>query len=343
MSVLPPAIARRTDLASGVAFCGVVAAAGFAVNGTWPSVSPLTSSLAISVVAANVGAVPAGFTPGTRFASRQLLRLGIVLLGLQLSISQVTGLGVRGFGVIVGVVFVSFLSTRALGRLFGVSDDLSLLTATGFSICGVSAVSAMVGAVDADERDATYAVALVTMFGSISIAVLPLLGGLFGMSNTWFGAWAGSAVHDVAQVVATATAFSHDSLASATIVKLTRVALLAPVVGLVVTLRHRSRQGRTESSQSLNGSAPSLVPGFIVAFIAMVAVRSTGVIPDHIVSASRHLEKVLLAMALVGLGANVKFREMRALGSRPILLGVTSWIVVMSVSFAASSWIPLTT
>lgn len=343
MSAPPQVVRTRANLIGGLTFSGGIAALGFAVNNVWSTVSPLTASLAISVIVANAGALPAALTPGTRFASRQLLRLGIVLLGFQLSVSQVADLGLQGFAVIVGVAAVSFFATRALGRLFRVSDDLSLLTATGFSICGVSAVSAMVGAVDADERDATYAVALVTLFGSLSIVVLPVLGGLLDMSNAWFGAWAGSAVHDVAQVVATSTAFSHDSLTAATIVKLTRVVLLAPIVGLVVLTRHRSRRHDGGEATTSTGSGTSLVPGFIIAFIMMIVVRSTGVLPEWFLTMAKQFERVLLAMALVGLGANVRFRELRVLGARPLLLGVSSWAVVMSVSLATSSWIHLST
>ena len=151
--------------------------------------------------------------------------------------------GFPGLVVVLLAVTVTFFGAQWLGRRMGVSPDLSLLIGTGYSICGVSAVAAMNGVVGADEEEAAYAIGLVTLAGSLSIVVLPLLGTILGMTPADFGTWVGGAVHDVAQTVATASTKGDAALAAAIVVKLTRVALLAPLV-VGVALARRSRTVR---------------------------------------------------------------------------------------------------
>ena len=118
------------------------------------------------------------------------------------------------------------------------SDDLSLLVATGFSICGVSAIAAANGVIDADEDEVAFSVALVTLCGTLAIVTLPPLHGALGLDDEQFGAWVGASVHDVAQVVATSSTAGSVALATAIVVKLTRVMLLAPLIA-GIALRHR--------------------------------------------------------------------------------------------------------
>ena len=329
---------RAIAFVPGLAVAGGAVACGFGVNAAVSELSPLTASLVIGVLLGNLGLLPAVTESGLKFAARHLLRAGIVLLGLQLSLREVAHLGGKGFLAVIAVVLVTFIGTQLIAQWLGVSPGLGLLTATGFSICGVSAVSAMTGAVDGDEEDATYAIALVTLFGSVSIFVLPLIGHLFGMGNVRFGLWGGSAVHDVAQVVATATAYSQESLKGAVIVKLTRVLLLAP---LVAAYAYNHRRKSTQQETHSHEQRVSPLPMFIVLFIAMVCLRSTDVLSSDVLSATKSVEKILLALALVGLGSGVRFAKLRILGTRPLLLGVLSWILVMVTSLATVRLLPL--
>lgn len=313
----------------GFVVAGVAALIGFAISWQWTSISPLTASLLVGVALGNAAQLPTRCDVGLKFSAREILRTGIVLLGLQLSFRQVADLGGRGIIAVIIVATTTFFGTQFIARRLGVSPGLGLLTATGYSICGVSAISAMVGATDGTEEDATYAIALVTIFGSISIFVLPVLGHFFQLGDVRFGMWAGSAVHDVAQVVATSTAYSHESLSPAVVVKLTRVLLLAPIVATVAFM-YRHRQIATSKTTS-----PAPLPLFIVLFLAMVAIRSTGTLSDGTLSFFQHLEKICLALALVGLGAGVRFRKIRALGPRPVVLGVLSWLLVMTIGFVS--------
>jgi uncharacterized integral membrane protein (TIGR00698 family) len=329
---------RAIAFAPGIGVAGAAVACGFLANAVVAEVSPLTASLIIGVLLGNIGVLPSATDAGLKFAARHLLRAGIVLLGLQLSLREVAHLGGKGFLAVIAVVLVTFIGTQLIAQWLGVSPGLGLLTATGFSICGVSAVSAMTGAVDGDEEDATYAIALVTLFGSISILILPLIGHLFEMGNVRFGLWGGSAVHDVAQVVATATTYSQESLKGAVIVKLTRVLLLAPLVAYYAyNYQRKSMRGHSSSG----GQRVSPLPMFIILFIAMVCLRSTDVFSADALSVFKNLEKILLALALVGLGSGVHFAKLRVLGSRPLMLGIFSWVLVMGTSLATIRLIPL--
>ena len=330
-------------IAPGLVVAGIAVLCSFVVSWQWSSVSPLTVSLLIGALAGNLGLIPSASEPGLTFASRHILRAGIVLLGFQLSFSEVAHLGSRGFLAVISVVIVTFFGTQYIARLLGVSPGLGLLTATGYSICGVSAISAMTGAVDGDDEDAMYAIALVTLFGSISIFALPALGHLMNMSNIRFGMWAGSSVHDVAQVVASATTYSHQSLAPAVVVKLTRVVLLAPLVA-IYGYRHSQSQKHAEPHQHPHTGSQriSLLPMFIVFFLVAVSVRTTGALSSDLLNTLKQLEKILLALALVGLGAAVNIKKLRLLGSRPIILGVCSWALVLATSVITIRLIPLT-
>jgi uncharacterized integral membrane protein (TIGR00698 family) len=336
-------IQKSRDFAPGLAFAALGATLGFVLNASWSSISPLTAALIFGAILGNVGVIPKPCDAGLKFASRQLLRAGIVLLGLQLSFGEVADLGSRGFIAVVVVVAITFFGTQFIARKLGVSPGLGLLTATGYSICGVSAISAMTGAVDGDEEDATYAIALVTLFGSISIFLLPALASFFDMGATRFGMWAGSSVHDVAQVIATSGTYSADSLSSAVIVKLTRVVLLAPLVALYAyQFAKAAKRKATQHASGTSGAKVPILPMFIGLFLVAVAVRTTGVLSDDVMSSSKNIERTLLALALVGLGAGVNIKKMRALGSRPLLLGTLSYALVLLVSLVTIRLIPLT-
>ncbi len=288
--------------------------------------SKLTAAVLVGAMIGNAGLSGPSTTPGLTFAAKRVLRAGIVLLGLRLSLGDVFALGPRGLGVVVVTVTATFFGTQWLGRRLGLSRDLSLLVATGYSICGASAIAAVEGSTDAEEEEVVAAIGLVTLFGSLAIVVLPLLAGPLGLSDEAFGAWAGASVHDVAQVVATASTAGPSIVAIAIVVKLTRVVLLAPLVAGVNVYRRNERQHD-------DGGQPPLIPLFVALFLVAVALRSTRWLAADVVSMAKDLEGWLLTAALVGLGAGVRFDRLRKLGPQPLVLGAIAWVVVAGVSY----------
>ena len=328
LSVKSPS--RALTFVPGIGLTLLITFVGFAVHDRFDAVSPLVASLAIGVALGNLGAVPAVCAPGVKFSAKKILRLGIVLLGSQLAVSQVVELGGAELAVVIVVVAATFLGTMWLGPRLGVSRPLSLLVATGFSICGASAVAAMEGVAEADEEEVTYAIALVTLCGSLAIILLPALRSVVGMDAAeMFGAWVGASVHDVAQVIATSSTGGDSAVQSATVVKLSRVVLLAPLVAMVSVWLRTPRAGLTSKSTS---SKVSVVPIFVVGFIAMILVRTTGVLSDDVLSTLKTVEQWCLASALVGLGAEVRLAKLLRVGGRPLALAGISWGAIATLS-----------
>lgn len=302
------------------------------VLGEVVDISPLVGGVVLGVVVANVGLIGPSLQPGVTFAAKRLLRLGVVVLGLRLSFDQVRELGLGGALAVVAVVAATFAGVQLLARWLGVSPGLGLLVATGYSICGASAVAAMEPLADADEEEVAYAIGLVTLCGSLSILVFPVVGHLLDLGAIRFGTWAGAGVHDVGQVTATASAYAERSLAPATLVKLTRVILLAPLVAGVGLWRRRHDEPMADG----RGRAP-IVPLFVVGFLTAIGLRATGWLSADALARAKDLEQALLTAGMFGLGCGVAFARLRRLGGRPLVLGLSSWVLV-AVAALAAAW-----
>ena len=327
---VPRLVALAKTYGPGLAFVGLVTFVGFVIHWNFETISPLVASLVLGVLIGNIVSIPKKFVSGQKFAAKKVLRFGIVLLGTQLALKQVVDLGGRELIVVVGVVALTFLGTLWLGPRLGISKSLSLLIATGFSICGASAVAAMEGVVEADEEEVTYAIALVTLCGSLAIVLLPLLRNVLSLSDPQlFGSWVGASVHDVAQVIATSSTGGETSVHAATVVKLSRVVLLAPLVAIVSIWVRRSSSGLVTKADKKH---VSIVPLFVIGFLVMIAVRTTGVIPNNWLTMLKTIEQVCLASALVGLGSDVRIARLVKVGGRPLLLALISWFGIAVVS-----------
>jgi uncharacterized integral membrane protein (TIGR00698 family) len=293
----------------------------------WPWFPWLTASLVLGVIA---GSIPplrrpldSVFNSGLTVASRRLLRLGIVVLGLQLSLSNIVALGWLTIVAIVAVVGLSFVLTWLISRAFRLEGDQPVLFAAGFSICGVSAVGAMSAARGTDPKDTGTPIALVTLYGTAAIVVLPALAPLLGLDHLQFGHWVGASVHDVGQVVATAQTLGTVALAAAVVVKLTRVLMLAPMVA-IASIATRRRGTAT-------GVRPAIVPLFILGFLALVLVRTFVPPPDVVLSVASILQSVLLAMALFAIGASLRLEQLARSGARALGAGLVSWVVLLGL------------
>lgn len=328
-----PATASRVP---GLVLAGVAVAAAMAVHEAVDAVSPLVVGVALGAVVANTLGVAERFRPGVQFAAKRLLRIGVVLLGFQLSLGQLRSLGLPGLGVVAATVAATFFGTRWIGRRLGLSDGMSLLVATGYSICGASAIAAVEGIADADEEEVAFSIALVTLCGSLSIVVLPLLGDLIGLHGVRYGNWVGASVHDIGQVVAAATPGGAAAVQTAVIVKLTRVVLLAPLVAGLGLARRR----RIGDASVAVGKHPPAVPLFVVGFLSAIAVRTTGWVPTGGLTAIKTLQTIILTAALFGLGCGVAIARLRRVGGRPLVLGLISWVLVAGVALVATRVLP---
>ncbi|MEV4170929.1 putative sulfate exporter family transporter [Nonomuraea sp. NPDC049709] len=334
-----PAAATRA-LWPGLAVTALAVAFALLVNRYVPALSPAVVAVASGAALANLAGVrerllpgPAGggrrtgvrerLQPGLAFVSRRVLRVAIALLGLQIALPQVLALGWQTLAVVTVATGLTFSVTPAIGRRLGVGPGASLLVATGVSICGAAAIAAMRESTDLpDEDDAAGALGVVVLYGTGAIALVPLLASLMHLSPAQLGVWTGAAVHEVAQVAAIGAA--SGVLAGAVTVKLARVLLLAPLVALM-SHRHRHRPAR--------GARPPVVPLFVAAFLVMVAVRGTGLVPAVVTDAVPVITNVLMAAALFGLGTGIDVRKL-AKGGRVVLLGGIATAIIAATSLA---------
>jgi uncharacterized integral membrane protein (TIGR00698 family) len=301
----------------------------------------MTLAVVLGVLAANLpaaGVWTAGRArPGLDFAGKHLMRGGIILLGLKVSIMDVLGLGWLALVLIAGVVAASFGGTYLISRLFRLTPVTSLLVATGFSICGASAIGAMAAVRRIRHVDTVLPVALVTLCGTLAIGVLPLLVHPLQLSAPAFGAWTGASVHDVGQVVATAQTAGTAALGIAVVVKLTRVLLLAPVAAIAgAHQRLAVRDGAGTGTGGLHAKLPPVVPLFVLGFIAMVGLRSTGWLTAGWLEAGAALQDILLGAALFGLGSAVRIRILLHTGGRALLAALASWLLIALLGLAAA-------
>ncbi|MEV0324046.1 YeiH family protein [Streptomyces sp. NPDC050658] len=322
----------------GLALAAAGVTTAWATHALLPAVPMLTAAVVLGLAAAHLpgvrGVVRGRGKAGLSLAGKRLMRVGIVLLGLKLSLDDVLGLGWATVAMVLGVVTATFFGTWWLGRRMGLPGDQPLLIATGYSICGASAIGAVSEASESEERDAAVSVALVTLCGTLAIAVLPLLQGVLGLGEAEFGRWVGASVHDVGQVVATAQTAGPGALEDAVLVKLMRVALLAPLVaGVALALRARG------TGEATTRRRPPLIPLFVVGFLAMVALRSTGWAPTPLLDGASHIQELLLAAALFGLGSAVDLPSLTRTGGRVAALGLCAWVVVAGVSYVGVLWV----
>ncbi|KIQ08073.1 YeiH family protein [Rhodococcus sp. MEB064] len=314
-----------TSVRPGIGLCVAGTVIAMIANHFVTAASPLLVAIALGALFANVMPLRPSTRPGLQFASKRLLRIGVALLGLQLLLSDILDLGAGVIALVVAIVVLGIVGTMFVGKLLGLSWTQRLLIACGFSICGAAAVAAVNGVVDADEEEVVTAVALVVIFGTVMIPVVPLLSGAMKLSDHDAGLWAGGSIHEVAQVVAAAGALGGAALGVATVVKLTRVLTLAPIMA-VLAVRQRRIGGDTEITR------PPLVPLFVTAFIAFVALRSTGVLPDGALTVTKTVQTALLTAAMFALGTGVQVSLLRKVGPRPFILAAISTVWVASIA-----------
>lgn len=318
-------------LLPGTALIGSLVALAFLIHSWIPAVSPLAMAVALGFVLVNVGWWPTSAEPAAAIASKRIMRIGVALLGLQLSLSALAEIGLSGVITVFAVVTCTVLGILGLSRLFRMSGDLGLLIGIGFGICGATAVAAVRPQTRATQEETSYAIALIALCGTASIIVLPLISAWLGLSDATFGAWVGAAVHDVGQVVATASIVGDEALQAAIVVKLARVTMLAPIV-IALSVRHRRYLQRANVDPSAPRATVPWIPGFVLGFLAIVALNSTGVLPDSVVDAGVTLSKVCLAAGLVALGAGVRWAAIRAIGARPMAMGLLAWVLVGGIA-----------
>ena len=317
------------NAAQGFAVLALGLAAAFLGHRLVPQVGVLTWSIGLGVAAANLGVLPRTGTRQLGQVTKKLLRVGIVLLGFSVSFASITALGLPVIAVVAVSLVATLVFTTWLGRRMGLSSARSLLVGTGTAICGASAIAAMEDTARADEEDVTAAIAMVTLFGTLALVLLPLLQGPLGLTDAQFGTWAGASVHEVGQVVAAASPAGAAVVAIAIVVKLARVVMLAPVVAVVSLVQRITRPASANEA----GRTP-LVPLFVLGFLACVALRITGLVPEAELGGIANVQVAALGAALFGMGCSVKVASLLRRSGAVMVVSTLGTLFIGAVSLA---------
>jgi uncharacterized integral membrane protein (TIGR00698 family) len=349
---------------------GLVLAAGLAWLSIWLSEyigvtllgfdkSPVSAVIVVLLLGLGLGnllSLPKGLESGFTFAIKKVLRLGIILLGIRLSIFDVFRLGAIGVPIVLLCILSALLFTTVLNRWLRLPERLGTLIAIGTSICGVSAIVAAAPAIDAKDEEVSYAVAVITVFGILATFVYPYAAyHMFAGDAVKSGLFLGTSVHETAQVTGAAMIFSEVhalplGLDVATVTKMVRnvfMALVIPMMALYYSRRTADEERGVETQTSI----AKLFPLFIIGFLTFAAIRSIGdagikvggsafglwhdAAWTDIHSGIKHWAANLLVLALAGVGLNTRFHVLKGLGLKPFIVGLGAALVVGVVSFVA--------
>jgi uncharacterized integral membrane protein (TIGR00698 family) len=269
--------------------------------------------------------LPEWALPGIRMAQRPVLRWAVAGLGFRLSLGEIVRIGGPALAVVVVSTFASLVLAWWLAKRLGIGEKLGVLLGVGGAICGASAVVAADTVVQGERQDSALAVGIITLLGTIGIVAYPWIGHALHMSDFLYGVWDGASLHEMAQVVAAASGQSKTAVEVATVVKLVRICLLAPVV---FWLAWRARAHGTDAHAKV-----SIVPWFLVVFVGFAALNSSGLLPKSVLDPVRRADMWLLCVGMAGVGLQTRFSDLGRAGWRPIVVGVAQWVFLAVLAY----------
>jgi uncharacterized integral membrane protein (TIGR00698 family) len=326
-------LSTLTRLAPGLLVAGALAVVARLVGSSLPAaLSEILIAVFLGIVLANTVPIGASYAPGLRFAVQRVLRAGIVLLGARLSLDAVLAIGAGVLGLVLMSMTVAFTVALLVGRALRLPRRLALLIGVGTAVCGNSAIIATAPIVKAEEREVSFAVATITLFGTLAVFAFPLVGRALGLGDETFGVWSGVAVNDTSQVVAASAAYSSPARDIATVVKLVRNTLMAPLIVLIAWWWQRSAEA---AEANVGRSVRSAVPLFVLGFLALALLRTVGLIQPNVAALLDEIAKALILVALAGVGLNTRLVQLRAIGLTPFFAGLATASVLAALSLAA--------
>ena len=319
-------------------------------------ISPVMLAILLGLIISTIIPMPKVFKPGLTFAVKKILRLGIIMLGIRLTIFDVFKLGAYGVPIVVICILSALFFTSRLSKWFNLPERLGTLIAVGTSICGVSAIVATGPALDAEDEEVAYAVAVITIFGLLATLIYPYVAHSIFAGNAFkVGLFLGTSIHDTSQVVGSATIYTDVfsaplALDTAIVTKLVRNVFMAAAIPFVAL--NYTRKTQVESAGKKTNFL-KLLPLFVLGFLTIAVIRSIG--DAMLITGGNALglwdaeswhdiytfvktwAGYFLVIALAGVGLNTNFRTFKVLGIKPFLVGLGAALVVGIVSYIAIS------
>jgi uncharacterized integral membrane protein (TIGR00698 family) len=308
-------------------------------------------AIVIGIVIRNAFGLPALFAGGVKYSVVKLLPIAIVLLGAKLDFFDVLRTSAQALVISVVCVVVALGLTIWLCKKTGVGQKLGILIGIGTAICGGTAIAVAAPVIEADDSETAFAITTITLFGLLSVFVFPLLGAAFGLDQLEFGVWAGTSIHATPQVVATGFAYGPEAGDIATIVKLVRVLLLAPVVIGLGAWYAREKRRRQQAHVTQLASWTTLFPPFILGFVLIALANTLHLLPDFtlhleesflwaehdvqvtLATAVTTLSTFLITMSMAGVGLGVHLRGLATVGLKALYVGLFAAVVLAGFSF----------
>lgn len=278
---------------------------------------------------------------GVKFSSKKLLQLAIILLGFDMNLYHVFQVGQQSLFVMLFTLTSAFVVAYWVGRTLNLTKNTTILIGVGTSICGGSAIAATAPVIHAEDDEVAHAISTIFLFNILAVFIFPTMGRFIGLSDLGFGMWAGTAVNDTSSVVAAAASWSSvagndTALTFATIVKLTRTLMIVPIT-LVLAVMH-TKHSQNEKNQGQTFQFLKVFPWFVLGFLAAALVNTFVInVPKEAVM----LGKFLIVMAMSAIGLNTHLKKLISNGYKPILLGLSCWVAVASVSLMVQSLLKL--
>ncbi len=285
--------------------------------------------------------IPNAFQEGIKLAQKPLLRWGVAGLGFKLSIAKLYSIGGSALAIVAVSTVLSLIFGWWVAKRLGLPEKLGLLLGVGGSICGASAIVAADSVVQSEKAESAAALGVVTLLGTIGILLYPWLFHLLAMNELVYGVWTGSSLHETAQVVAAGLSVGEYANEVATVSKLARILLLAPIVFYLAAMFRRKHAGIAGETKV------PLVPWFLVMFVVFAAFNSlvgmgSGAWQE---TAQRFIRLAveatawILAMGMAGVGLQAGFKDLRQAGLKPVLVGLIQWVFLAAVSLLLSIWL----
>jgi uncharacterized integral membrane protein (TIGR00698 family) len=313
---------KLKQLLPGIILAVVIAVTGRYISNWIPNLGGVTLTIIIGFIVGNLFDFGQQYTEGIRFAEKKILALAIMLMGFKLKLNVLTELGFSSMLIIIVMVLTTIMTGILIGKLFGLSNSFSLLLGVGNGVCGSSAIAATAPIVSDSEEEIGISISVVNLLGTIGIFLLPIMTHFLELSDAKSGLMIGSTLQATGQVVAAGFSISDIVGKVATVVKMGRILMLGPVVLLLSLF-----------SSNKNEYAPSNIniPPFIIGFFLFSILATIQIFPSEIINILKNISKILLTIAMAGIGLKINISSLLNQGGRALLVGFLIFGVQLTV------------
>lgn len=276
---------------------------------------------------------------GIKYTSKKILQIAVILLGFEMNLFNIIEVGSQSLFVMLFTLSAAFVTAYLVGKALKIKPNTTILIGVGTSICGGSAIAATAPVIKADDEDVAHAISTIFLFNIVAVFIFPALGRLFGMTDLGFGMWAGTAINDTSSVVAAGSAWSSvagndTALAFATVVKLTRTLMIVPITLVLAIYTTKKNRNNTDGSTF---KFSKVFPWFVIGFLMAAVLNTAFGFPPNVSHSLVQVGKFCIVMAMVAIGLNTHLKKLISNGIKPIVLGLSCWLAVASVSILVQS------